>query len=61
MAPLNNLACRQAVEYAANKTDLQTAWGGPYVGGQIATTLLILGMGVVLTIKAAYQLAAPAV
>ena len=29
VAPLNNLACRQAVEYAANKTDLQTAWGGP--------------------------------
>ncbi len=32
VAPLNNLACRQAVEYAANKTDLQTAWGGPYAG-----------------------------
>jgi peptide/nickel transport system substrate-binding protein len=45
VAPLNNLACRQAVEYAANKTDLQTAWGGPYAGGQIATTLLLPGMG----------------
>jgi peptide/nickel transport system substrate-binding protein len=44
IAPLNNLACRQAVEYAANKTDLQTAWGGPYAGGQIATTLLLPGM-----------------
>jgi peptide/nickel transport system substrate-binding protein len=44
VAPLNNLACRQAVEYAANKTDLQTAWGGPYAGGQIATTLLLPGM-----------------
>ena len=33
VAPLNNVACRQAVEYAANKTDLQTAWGGPYAGG----------------------------
>ncbi|MGH3250414.1 MAG: ABC transporter substrate-binding protein [Trebonia sp.] len=44
VAPLNNVACRQAVEYAANKTDLQTAWGGPYAGGQIATTLLLPGM-----------------
>jgi peptide/nickel transport system substrate-binding protein len=45
VAPLNNLACRQAVEYAANKTDLQTAWGGPYAGGAIATTLLLPGQG----------------
>jgi peptide/nickel transport system substrate-binding protein len=45
VAPLNNLACRQAIEYAANKTDLQTAWGGPYAGGPIATTLLLPGMG----------------
>jgi peptide/nickel transport system substrate-binding protein len=45
VAPLNNLACRQAVEFAANKTDLQTAWGGPYAGGQIASTLLLPGMG----------------
>jgi peptide/nickel transport system substrate-binding protein len=44
VAPLNNVNCRQAVEYAANKTDLQTAWGGPYAGGQIATTLLLPGM-----------------
>jgi peptide/nickel transport system substrate-binding protein len=44
VAPLTNLACRQAVEYAANKTDLQTAWGGPYAGGQVATTLLLPGM-----------------
>ncbi|HTB55080.1 MAG TPA: ABC transporter substrate-binding protein [Trebonia sp.] len=45
VAPLNNVACRQAIEYAANKTDLQTAWGGPYAGGQVATTLLLPGMG----------------
>ncbi len=45
VAPLNNLACRQAVEYAANKTDLQTAYGGPYAGGTIASTLLLPGMG----------------
>jgi peptide/nickel transport system substrate-binding protein len=35
--PLNNVHCRMAVEYAANKTNLQTAYGGPY-GGAIAST-----------------------
>jgi peptide/nickel transport system substrate-binding protein len=40
VAPLNNLACRQAVEYAADKTDQQTAYGGPQVGGQIASTVV---------------------
>ena len=35
--PLNNVHCRMAVEYAANKTNLQTAYGGPY-GGSIAST-----------------------
>lgn len=35
--PLNNIHCREAVEYAANKTTLQTAYGGPY-GGAIAST-----------------------
>jgi peptide/nickel transport system substrate-binding protein len=44
VAPLNNLNCRQAVEYAANKTDLQTAWGGPEAGGAIASTLMLPGM-----------------
>jgi peptide/nickel transport system substrate-binding protein len=44
VAPLNNLACRQAIEYAANKTDLQTAYGGPIAGGDIASTLLLPGM-----------------
>jgi peptide/nickel transport system substrate-binding protein len=38
--PLNNLACRQAIEYAADKTDQQTAYGGPQVGGQIASTVV---------------------
>jgi peptide/nickel transport system substrate-binding protein len=37
--PLNNLACRQAIEYAANKTDLQTAYGGPIAGGLIGSTV----------------------
>jgi ABC-type transport system substrate-binding protein len=39
VAPLNNLHCREAVEYAANKVTMQTAWGGPYAGGQIASTI----------------------
>jgi peptide/nickel transport system substrate-binding protein len=37
--PLNNVYCRRAVEYAANKTNLQTAYGGPYAGGAIASTV----------------------
>src|SRR6266567_720736 len=41
VAPMNNLHCREAVEYAANKTDMQTAWGGPVAGGQIASTLMV--------------------
>src|SRR5215469_5868391 len=36
--PLNNLACRLAIEYAANKVDNQTAFGGPIAGGDIAST-----------------------
>ena len=44
VAPLTNVACRQAIEYAANKTDLQTAYGGPYAGGAIASTALLPGM-----------------
>jgi peptide/nickel transport system substrate-binding protein len=35
--PFNNIHCRMAVEFAANKTNLQTAYGGPY-GGDIAST-----------------------
>ena len=41
VAPMNNVACREAVEYAANKTELQTAYGGPVAGGAIASTTLI--------------------
>ena len=37
--PLNNVHCRMAVEFAANKTNLQTAYGGPY-GGAIASTAM---------------------
>ena len=39
VAPLNNVACRQAIEYAANKTNLQTAYGGPVAGGAVASTV----------------------
>ena len=39
VAPFTNLHCREAVEYAANKTTLQNAWGGPVVGGEIASTV----------------------
>jgi peptide/nickel transport system substrate-binding protein len=35
-----NVHCRQAIEYAANKTTLQNAWGGPLVGGAIASTVM---------------------
>ena len=40
VAPLNNLHCREAVEYAADKVTMQTAWGGPIAGGQIASTIM---------------------
>lgn len=40
VAPLDNVACRQAIEFAANKTDQQTAFGGPYAGGAIASTVM---------------------
>jgi peptide/nickel transport system substrate-binding protein len=37
--PMNNVHCRMAVEYAANKVNLQTAYGGAYAGGAIASTV----------------------
>ena len=39
VAPFDNIHCRKAVEYATDKTAMQTAFGGP-LGGDIATTLL---------------------
>jgi ABC-type transport system substrate-binding protein len=39
VAPLNNVHCREAVEYAANKTAIQTAWGGA-TNGQLASTVM---------------------
>ena len=40
VAPFTNIHCRMAVEYGANKTTLQDAWGGPIAGGQIASTVM---------------------
>jgi peptide/nickel transport system substrate-binding protein len=40
VAPMNNLHCREAVEYAVNKVTTQTAYGGPYAGGAIASTVM---------------------
>jgi peptide/nickel transport system substrate-binding protein len=38
VAPFNNIHCRKAVEYAADKVGYQNAYGGP-TGGDIATNL----------------------
>ncbi|HYS38843.1 MAG TPA: ABC transporter substrate-binding protein [Pseudonocardiaceae bacterium] len=40
VAPLNNVDCRKAIEYAVNKTTQQTAYGGPIAGGDIGTTVM---------------------
>jgi peptide/nickel transport system substrate-binding protein len=40
IAPLDNIHCRKAVEYATDKVAAQTAFGGPVTGGKIATTVL---------------------
>ena len=39
VAPLDNIHCRRAVEYAVDKTGYQRAYGGP-TGGDIATNLM---------------------
>ena len=38
--PLNNIECRKAVEYAMDHTSYQTAYGGQFAGGDLATTIL---------------------
>jgi peptide/nickel transport system substrate-binding protein len=40
VAPMNNIHCREAVEYAADKTTMQDAYGGPVLGGAIASTAM---------------------
>jgi peptide/nickel transport system substrate-binding protein len=39
--PLKNVKVRQALEWAINKTDQQTARGGPDAAGDIATSILV--------------------
>ncbi len=41
VAPFDNVHCRRAVEYATDKQAMQTAFGGPLTGGDIATHLLM--------------------
>jgi peptide/nickel transport system substrate-binding protein len=38
--PFDNIECRKAVEYAADRTGYQAAYGGEFAGGQIATTIM---------------------
>ncbi len=38
--PFDNKDCRIAVQYAMDRTSYQTAYGGQFTGGQMATTLL---------------------
>src|SRR5690606_7419935 len=37
VAPLDNIECRKAILYAADRTGYQTAYGGEIAGGDIAT------------------------
>ena len=38
--PLNNIECRKAILYAMDRTGYQTAYGGQFAGGDLATTIL---------------------
>jgi peptide/nickel transport system substrate-binding protein len=38
--PLDNVHCRRAIQYAADKVAYQTAYGGPVAGGDIASTVM---------------------
>ncbi|MET7392278.1 ABC transporter substrate-binding protein [Dactylosporangium sp. NPDC005572] len=40
VAPFDNIHCRKAVQYATDKTTMQTARGGEDAGGDIATNML---------------------
>jgi peptide/nickel transport system substrate-binding protein len=39
--PFDNINCRKAVQYAADRTGYQAAYGGEFAGGAIATTVLV--------------------
>jgi peptide/nickel transport system substrate-binding protein len=43
--PFDNIHCRNAVQYAADKVALQTARGGPDAGGSIGTSMLPPNIG----------------
>ncbi|TDO47932.1 peptide/nickel transport system substrate-binding protein [Kribbella sp. VKM Ac-2527] len=38
--PFDNIECRKAIEYGMDKTSYQTAYGGPFSGGDLATTIM---------------------
>ncbi len=38
--PLDNIECRKAIQYAMDRTSYQTAYGGSFSGGDLATTIL---------------------
>jgi peptide/nickel transport system substrate-binding protein len=38
--PFDNIDCRKAIEYAMDRTSYQTAYGGAFSGGEIATTIM---------------------
>ena len=40
VAPLDNLECRKAVMFAMDQTAYQTAYGGVFAGGDLATTIM---------------------
>jgi peptide/nickel transport system substrate-binding protein len=40
VAPFDNIECRKAIMYAMDGTAYQTAYGGQFAGGDIATTIL---------------------
>ncbi|MGX7823504.1 ABC transporter substrate-binding protein [Actinokineospora sp. 24-640] len=40
VAPLDNVECRRAIHYATDKTGYQTAMGGAFAGGEVASTVL---------------------
>ena len=38
--PFDNIECRKAIEYGMDKTSYQTAYGGAFAGGSLASTIL---------------------
>ena len=40
VTPFDNIDCRKAVQYAMDQTGYQTAYGGQFAGGDLATTIM---------------------